>query len=256
MSVDQINIDDPLTQNLRVLIPDWVSDQIAQSEEYTMKDVFPSYGDIVTNGQHRHKFYPITAFCLVQLRAGATDRQWFRLGDLIRWHEQNNLGQTRDITRKTYWKTIDKLVDAGILKRVEHNGAILFALPPNRDVAAAFDGTHTDNIRESIVMNDPTPIHNVETTIWPLPNTAARPAVTPAQLGGGRLSNPWDVGLSFITLGVALTALVGGLLAFGDGTVTRPIADVLWAVCSLGIAAALVEVLDQVATGYTYSDQL
>lgn len=256
MSVDEINIDDPLTQNLRVLIPDWVSDQIAQREEYTMEDVFPSYGDIATNGQHRHKFYPITAFCLVQLRAGASDRQWFSLRDLIRWHEQDKLGQTKDITKKTYWKTMDKLVDAGVLKRVEHDGAILFGLPPNRDVATAFDRTHKDNIRESIVMNDSTPIHNVETTIWPLPNTAARPAVTPTQLAGGQLSNPWDIGLSFITLGVALTALSVGLLAIGDGTVTLPIAAILWAVFSIGIAAALIEVLDQVTAGYTYPDTL
>lgn len=131
MAVDGINIDRPLTQDLRCFIPDWVAEQIAHHEEYTMEDVFPSLGAIAADGQRRHKFYPITAFCLVQLRAGASDQQWFLLGNLIRRHEQDNLNQIKEINRKTYWETMDKLVDAGVLKRVEHNGRILFGLPPN-----------------------------------------------------------------------------------------------------------------------------
>lgn len=123
-------------------------------------------------------------------------------------------------------------------------------------MAAPFDQTYEYNIQEWITVDDPAPIHDIETTVWPLPDTTARPPVVPAQLAGGQLSNPWDAGMSFITLGVALTALSVGLISIADGNVTLPIAAVLWAVLSVGIAAALVEVLDQVRAGYTYSDQL
>lgn len=254
MTVDTINIDRALDQDLGDHLPDWVFDEIDQSETHTLKDIFPSLAGIRTEGQHHHCFYPITAFHLVQLRTGATDQRWFRLQTLIDQHKKFQLNHTKKPGRDTYRTTFKNLVAVGILEQVEDGSDKKLGLPAERDVAPAFDRTHPDDIRDQITMDDPSPRDDVKTTVWPLPETADRPAVIPAQLAGGRLSNPWDAGMSFSTAGVALTALSVGLITIADGTVTLPVAGVLWAMFSIGIAAALVEILDQLKAGYQYSE--
>ena len=262
MSGEQFNIDRPLMCNLKPLLPKWVVDQIDQSEATTIEDIFPSlaasntggYAPIARNGQRRHSLYPITAFCLVQLRVGSTDRRWFPLRELIDQHKQFEIGHTKDPDKTTYEKTIKRLVEAGLLERVKDGKTTKYGLASNQDVAPAFDRTHPYNIRDRITMDDPTATDDTEAMLGPLPNTADRPAVIPAQIRGGRLSNPWDAGVSFVVLGVALTVLCTGLAASTSGFLTRPVVSVLWAVLSVGIAAMLVEILDQLKAGYQYSE--
>lgn len=254
MSKDTINLDHPRVYYMYVLLPDWVFDQIAQTEAYTIADVFPSQHLSDYDARKCHSLYPITAFCLVQLQAGKTGRQWFQLQTLIRQHEQFQVDHTKDPVEGTYRTTITDLVDVGILKRRKEDGSVLYGLPDDVDVDPAFDRTHPDNILDQITMDDPDPREEVETTLWPRPDTTDRPAVIPAQLAGDQLSNPWDAGISFLTIGVALTTLSVGLISMGDGTVTGSLAAALWAVFSIGIAAALVEILDQLKAGYQYTD--
>lgn len=254
MTGDTMNIDHPRVHDMDVLLPDWVFDQIAQTESYTIADVFPSQHPIDYDARRHQSLYPITAFCLVQLQAGKTGREWFQLQTLIRQHERFQVDHTKDPVRETYRTTITDLVDVGVLKQRKEGGNVLFGLPDDVDIAPAFDRTHPDNILDQITMDDPHQRETVKTTPWPRPDTTDRPAVVPAQLAGDQLSSPWDAGISFLTIGVALTTLSVGLISMGDGTVTRSLAAALWAVLSIGIAAALVEILDQLKAGYQYTE--
>lgn len=254
MAVDPINIDHPHVHDMDVLLPDWIFDQIDQTEGHTIADIFPSQYSGDFDARRYQCLYPITAFCLVQLQAGKTGRQWFQLQTLIRQHEQFQVDHTKEPVRETYRTTVKKLVEVGVLEQPEDGDNMLFGLPEDKNVAPAFDRTHPDNIRDQITMDDPDPREAFEATPWPRPDTTDRPAVVPAQLAGDQLSNPWDAGISFLTIGVALTALSVGLISVSDGTVTRSLAAALWVVFSIGIAAALVEILDQLKLGYQYPD--
>jgi len=262
MAGRQFNIDRALDSDLSFLVPEWVFDELADSESHTFEDIFPSqtasntdgYPQAAIDGRKRHNLYPITAFCLVQLRVGSTDRRRVLLQTLIDQHEQFELGQTKDPNRTNYWQTLNKLVEVGLLNQVNEGKATKYELPADREVAPAFDRTHPYNIRDRIIMDDPAPPDDAEATVWPLPDTTDRPAVIPAQLLGGRLSNPWDAGVSFVSLGVALTALYAGLASINDGFLTQSVAGILWAILSIGIAAMLVDILDQLNAGYQYSE--
>jgi hypothetical protein len=251
-----INIDRPYYLETDVVLADWVEDTIAQSDDDSFEDVFVSQKQNTSEFCERlnkQKLYPLTVFCLLQLLTANREASHHRLGAIIDQHKQWKIGYERPISDETYENHVGELVDAGVIREVEDGSTTKFGLPEGRDLAPAFDPANPDNALDRITMDDPIPSDNFETMLWPVLRNIDRPPI-PAASSIGPIPNPWVGGLNLLLTGLGLTALYASTPIFGSPDLTTPAPALLWAVLSVGIAAMVVDALDQVRTGYQEVD--
>lgn len=248
MTGELINIDQPIDLDADLLLPDWVKEHIEQTEASTFEEVFSSQG--LEDARRGSKVYPMTAFCLLQLCRGPGNMRWIRPSTLQNRHKKGKLNYAEKAKTQTYSSTLKDLAAAGVVERDKDGKTTKYGLPPGREIAPAFDPANPENRLDRITMDDPDPKSDPATALWALPSMSDRPAVIPAQVATGRFGNPWDAGLVFLTLGVGLAVQYTGKLSFGGANLSMTVAGLLWGLLAVGIAAMLVEVLDQVRAGY------
>jgi len=251
-----INLDRPYDLDTDFVLPDWVAETIAQSDDYSFEDVFVSQTQNVSEFCKqigKQKLYPLTVFCLLQLLTANRGESYHRLGAIIDQHKQWKIGYERDPSKGTYWKHVDELVAAGVITRVNDGSTTKFGLPEGRDLAPAFDPGNPDNALDRTTMDDPTPRDAFESVLWPTLRNIDRPPI-PAASSVGPVPNPWVGGLNLLLTGVGLTALYLSTPIFGSPDLTTPAPAILWLVMSVGIAAMVVDTLDQFRTGYQEVD--
>jgi len=252
-----INIDRPHDLDTDFVLPDWVAETIAQSDDYSFEDVFVSQTQQNkierVKQQGKQKLYPLTTFCLLQLLTANRGESYHQLDSIIGQHKQWKIGYERDPSRGTYWKHVDELVAAGVIRRVKDGQKTKFGLPEGHDLAPAFDPDNPDNALDRITMDDPTPRDGFESVLWPTLRNIDRPPI-PAASSVGPVPNPWVGGLNLLMTGVGLTALYVSTPILGSPDLTTPAPAMLWLVMSVGIAAMVVDALDQFRTGYQEVD--